>query len=150
MAEAIRNPQPEYWQPPAVQESSLVPLMAAACDGCGTEFMVGAHFCHLCGRTRQSQANSPTAGLMRWFAFVRVLEFHHLQNWLGLSLGSLIAFVIGVGCILGALVVGLVFNPQNSIDFQALQLWRLQWLLGAVVAFLAGILLKRPSADQQD
>ena len=31
---------------------------------------------------------------------------------------------------------------QNFSDFQAIQLWRIEWLLGAVALFLAGILLR--------
>jgi hypothetical protein len=36
-----------------------------------------------------------------------------------------------------ALSVGLL-----SSDFEAIQLWRIQWLMAACAAFLAGILLK--------
>jgi hypothetical protein len=151
MAEALRNPQPEYWHPPASPEIKPMPEMASACGGCGSEFMVGAHFCHVCGRTRQAQANLRDSSWTRHFAFVRVLEFHHVQSWLGLSFGSLTAFFIGIGCIVGALAVGLVYTVQSVADSQAIQLWRIEWLLGAIAAFLAGILLKRPSgSDQQD
>jgi len=31
------------------------------------------------------------------------------------------------------------------IDWQAVQLWRIEWLLGAVAAFVAGCLLKKAS-----
>jgi hypothetical protein len=29
------------------------------------------------------------------------------------------------------------------LDWQAVQLWRIEWLLGATASFLAGILLKK-------
>ena len=47
-----------------------------------------------------------------------------------------------MGCILGAIAVGLIYSVQSLADFQAIQLWRLEWLLAALVAFAAGILLK--------
>lgn len=142
MAEAVRNPQPEYWHHPVAPAVPSPSPMAVACDGCGAEFMVGAQFCHVCGRSRQALP-SAQASWKHHFAFLRALEFHNVQSWLALPLGSLITFLIGVACILGALVVGLVYNPQSAGDLQELQLWRIEWLLGAVAAFLAGILLKR-------
>jgi cytosine/uracil/thiamine/allantoin permease len=54
-----------------------------------------------------------------------------------------VAFLIGVACLLAALMVGVIYNIQNFGDFQAVQFWRVQWLLGAVAAFAGGILLKR-------
>jgi hypothetical protein len=32
---------------------------------------------------------------------------------------------------------------RTAVDWQAIQLWRIEWLLGAVAAFIAGALLKR-------
>jgi hypothetical protein len=52
--------------------------------------------------------------------------------------------MIGLGCILGAIAVGFVFTVQNLVDWQAVQIWRIQWLLAAAAAFIAGILLKKP------
>lgn len=149
MAEAIRNPQQEYWHPPAAPGAAPIPVMATVCGGCGAEFMVGAHFCHVCGRTRLTETTQQTSDWTKVLGFVRIFEFQHIRNWIGLPLGSLVAFLAGIGCLVGALVVGLVYSPQTSIGFEALQLWRMQWLLGAVAAFLAGILLKRPGSDQQ-
>ncbi|MGA9898181.1 MAG: hypothetical protein WBQ09_08775 [Terriglobales bacterium] len=70
------------------------------------------------------------------------MEFQSIKDWLGLSLASLIAFFAGLGCILAAVAVGLIYSVQSLADFQAIQLWRLEWLLAALVAFVAGILLK--------
>ena len=71
------------------------------------------------------------------------LQFHQIKSWVGLSTASLIAFIVGVGCVVYALGVGLVYTPQNFNDWQAIQYWRLELLLGAIAAFVAGILLKR-------
>jgi hypothetical protein len=39
----------------------------------------------------------------------------------------------------------LVFTATTVLDWQAVQVWRIEWLLAAAVAFLAAILLKRPT-----
>ena len=83
---------------------------------------------------------------------LRQLEFQNIEKWtlgirqrLGLATAALIAFVIGLVCVLCAVSMGLVFTVQTTLDWQALQLWRMEWLLGALVAFAAGILLKKSS-----
>jgi len=55
---------------------------------------------------------------------------------------SLVAFLVGLGCVFAALSVRILYTPQRLVDWQAIQIYCIQWLLGAVVAFAAGILLK--------
>jgi hypothetical protein len=83
---------------------------------------------------------------LRFPAWLRYLHFHEIKNQLGLSTASLIAFVIGLGCVAGALLVGLL-TAKTLVDWQAIQLYRAEWLLAATAAFVAGILLKRPSSE---
>jgi hypothetical protein len=80
----------------------------------------------------------------RFPAWLRYLHFHEIQHWVGLSTASLIAFILGIGCIAGALVVGLL-TAKNFVDWQAIQFYRMEWLLAATAAFVAGILLKKTS-----
>jgi len=54
-----------------------------------------------------------------------------------------IAFLSGVVCVAGALAVSLFFGARTVVDWQAIQLWRIEWLLAAVAAFAAGCLLKK-------
>ena len=54
-----------------------------------------------------------------------------------------IAFAVGILCLLGALGVGLIFSARTMVDWQAVQLWRIEWLLASVAAFVAGCLLKK-------
>ncbi len=141
MSDVLPNTQHDFWRPPVVAQaasasSAVLPAMVEVCDGCGTEFMVGARFCHACGATRQAQA---LAGQ----SWTRYLEFHNIKQGLGLSTASLIAFFTGLACVAAAILVGLIYSVQNFADFQAIQLWRMEWLLGAVAAFGAGCLLKR-------
>ncbi len=141
MSGVIHNAQHEFWRPP-VQESTVVPALVHACEGCGAEFMVGAKFCHVCGTARSVQPHAPDASWMRYLAFLRALDFQNVQRWFGLPLPTLIAFLIGVACLIVAMLVGVVYSVQTFQDFQAIQYWRMEWLLGSVAAFLAGILLK--------
>lgn len=144
MSEVIHNASQEFWQPPADQpELSSTAALATACRRCGAEFMVGAHFCHICGTDRVGAVTEMESGWQHAFEFLNAFQFHRVQEWLGLSMASLIAFFAGLGCILAALAVGMIYSAQNLADFQAIQLWRMQWLLGAAVAFMAGILLRQ-------
>jgi hypothetical protein len=143
MSQAVQNPTQEFWQPPVAHPQSL-PALQDACAGCGSEFMVGARFCHACGGSRATKATvGPIPVWMQPLEFLRALEFQSAKDWLGLSQASLIVFLAGVGCVIAAIGVGLLYSVQSLADFQAIQLWRLEWLLAALVAFVAGILLKQ-------
>jgi hypothetical protein len=43
----------------------------------------------------------------------------------------------------GALAVSVFFSVRTALDWQAIQLWRIEWLLAAIASFLAGCLLKK-------
>ena len=59
-----------------------------------------------------------------------------------------VAFMIGLGCVGGALGVSFFYHASNLAEFQAIQMWRIEWLLAATASFVAGILLKKPSNDR--
>ena len=171
-----RPPSPVVPNELVIRET--IPTMAEACSRCGTEFLLGSRFCHTCGRRRTesistaTKADSPAfAGLweqatavlhslysslakLSWSqvqfpSWLRYLHFHEIKSWIGLSTASLIAFVIGIGCLAGALLVGLL-TARNFVDWQAIQLYRVEWLLAATASFVAGILLKKPSSRDND
>jgi hypothetical protein len=106
-----------------------------ACQGCGAEYLIGSRFCHACGTQR------PSSIAQR--GFYRYFEFAYINKALNIGTLGLIAFVAGLGCLLAAAVTGFVFAPNTTLDWQAIQLWRIQWLLASAAAFLAGILLKK-------
>jgi hypothetical protein len=81
-------------------------------------------------------------------AWIRYLHFHEIKRWIGLPTASLIAFLIGLGCVAGAVGISLFYRATNLAEFQAIQMWRVEWLLAATASFLAGILLKRPSGTE--
>jgi hypothetical protein len=107
------------------------------CPRCHTEFVVGARFCHVCGTDRELQPDTAPRGLTRY------LDFTLIRDALGLTVGALVAFVFGIACTIAAIAVGFMYTATTVLDWQAVQVWRIEWLLAAVVAFVAGILLKR-------
>ncbi|MBV8050059.1 MAG: hypothetical protein JOZ80_02650 [Acidobacteriaceae bacterium] len=141
MSEVMHNQAQEFWSPPVVPEapSEGVPT---TCE-CGTEFMIGARFCHACGLGRDAKLSSAQQTWARSIEVVKSLELHRIQEWVALPTASFVAFLAGLACVLAALMVGIVYSAQNLADFQAIQLWRIEWLVGALVAFVAGVLLKR-------
>ncbi len=144
MSEVINNAPQEFWRPPIVQTETAIPTMVDVCNRCQSEFMVGAKFCHDCGAPRQRTIESYSEHVWeRSLDWLKVLEFQNVKTWLGLSMASLIAFFAGVGCLLAAIAVGMIYSVQNLADFQAIQSWRTQWLLAALASFVAGILLKQ-------
>jgi len=148
MAEAAQQAQHEFWRPPVqavATESAARADMVEACDRCGTEFIVGSRFCHTCGANRPGVRQSSGVWLTTAMKTVAVAAkgVSSLGERLGLPAASFLAFVAGGVCILGALGVGVIFSARTVLDWQAVQMWRIEWLLGAIAMFGAGCLLKR-------
>jgi len=139
MADLAQNARQEFWRPP--QEQPAVHALPDACRRCGTEFMVGAAFCHICGMGRHRSALNGTASWIQHLSFLKSIDLAGVRRFLGLPVASLCAFLIGSLFVLVALAQGFR-NGQEFSDFEAIQLLRIQWLMAACAAFLAGILLK--------
>jgi hypothetical protein len=184
MAEVVQDTHQDFWQSPTVLEAAAVetampvitPDRATACADCGTEFMIGARFCHTCGLRRQGigETGADAASMASlWFRsvataqswtksagavwhkisfpdWVQYLHFHEIKRWVGLPTAPLVAFIIGLGCVAGAIGVSLFYKASTLAEFQAIQMWRIEWLLGATASFVAGILLKKPSDSDGD
>jgi ribosomal protein L40E len=128
----------EFWRPPA--SGSRIVSAAAKCRNCGAEYPTGARYCHLCGATREARPHDSRQALGQLWDSLRIREV------LGLTTGPLIAFAAGMICLLAALFTGVAFQATSLSDWQAVQMWRVEWLLAAAVALLAGILLKKSEA----
>jgi hypothetical protein len=142
MPDSANHVEQEYWQPPVHAERAeparvVVREEQEVCPRCNTEFVLGSRFCYVCGREREPQGSSSTP------AAIRFLDFHLIRNALGLTIGSLVAFIFGIACVIAAVVTGFIYTAQTVLDWQAVQVWRLEWLVAAIAAFAAGILLKR-------
>lgn len=138
MAEAVNPAHHEFWRPPAT-DVAIGHERSETCAECGTEFIVGSRFCHTCGTGRPELAAAHSVEIPG------LTELLALGTRLGLNTPSLTAFIFGVICLVGALGVGIVFTARTALDWQAIQLWRIEWLLGAVAGFAAGCLLKKSS-----
>ena len=92
-------------------------------------------------RTTASVFYLPDSKVPSWLNY---LSFHEIKMRVGLPTASLIAFFIGVGCVAGALLMGLL-TAKTLVEWQAIQFYRAEWLLAATASFVAGILLKKPS-----
>jgi len=114
------------------------PERSATCR-CGTEFIVSSLYCHACGAGRPDLGGS----VARTLEIPGLAEFASLGERLGLTTPAVIAFLAGMLCVVGALAVSVFFSARTVLDWQAIQLWRIEWLLAAVAAFLAGCLLKK-------
>lgn len=154
--------------------------MAETCERCSSEFMIGSKFCHSCGSRRAPGPILVTGGpadphaisgvwrrnmakarsganliAVSWRsipfpAWLRYLHFHEIKKGVGLPTAALIAFIVGIGCLAGAVGVSFFYRASNLAEFQAIQMWRIQWLLAATASFVAGILLKKPSDIDSD
>src|SRR3954466_3806595 len=136
MAEVAQTAQNEFWRPPMAATGSAAHAdMVQSCDRCRTEFLVESRFCHACGAGRAEL--HPTA-LSRLQERLSAKHIIGLGESLGLGQAAFIAFGAGIACLLCAISVGLIFSARTMLDWQAVQLWRIEWLLAAVAAFVAG------------
>jgi hypothetical protein len=128
----------EFWKPAVPQRQESVPTEAAnhVCEHCGTDFVVGSRFCHVCGADRHTVLPEKK-GVRTWF------DFAALREALGQSSASLVTLFLGMACLIAAAVTGFLFTATTLLDWQAVQIWRIEWLLAAVAVFIAGVLLKR-------
>jgi hypothetical protein len=132
--------QEGFWKPAALSAPEDPAhdhdLVRPVCPNCGTDFLIGARFCYICGTGRHVVA-APQPGLRVWSALA------HLPSMLELSVASLIAMVLGCACVVAAVVTGFVFTATTLLDWQAVQIWRIEWLLAAIALFAVGVLLKK-------
>jgi hypothetical protein len=135
MAEAVNQVQNEFWRAPMPAEAVSSALRSSTCH-CGTEFIVSSLYCHACGASRPD-LNSQTIEIPG------LHELSALGERLGLTAPSVIAFLCGVLCVVGALAVSVFFSARTVLDWQAIQMWRIEWLLAAIASFVVGLLLKK-------
>lgn len=147
MAETADQTRAEFWRPPFQASKAAAILdktrgrnvaeeLSETCR-CGTEFIVSSLYCHSCGARR------PDLNTAHLLEIPGGAELAWLRERLGLTTPVLIAFLVGVLCVAGAVAVSVFFSVRTALDWQAIQLWRIEWLLGAVAAFTAGCVLKK-------
>jgi hypothetical protein len=146
MADAAQNVKQEYWRPANGSRQVVVdPVPSDAVCECGAAYLMGARYCHVCGADRV-----PDMGLRpHGFNLVEWLDFASIRERTGLGTASLVCFVLGVACVLAAVAVGFLYTANTVLDWQAVQLWRIEWLLGSAASFLAAIALKRNPTNNE-
>jgi zinc-ribbon domain len=135
---------PEYWRPANPDVARLLEPrpVEASCWNCGIEYSPGAQFCHVCGSRREPGSHPSAlphqpAGYTPKHASLPVVSHLHL-TW-----SALICFLLGVGCTIGAGLMGAIYRTETLLDWQAVQIWRIEWLLAALAALLGGVLLQK-------
>lgn len=131
----------EFWKPVVAHRQQSQAATASAeqiCQNCGSDYVLGSRFCHVCGADRHvNLADTTHSGIATW------LDFVGLRDALGQSTASFVALILGCACLIAAVLTGFLFNATTLLDWQAVQLWRIEWLLGAAAVFVAGVLLKK-------
>jgi hypothetical protein len=128
---------PEVPRDPALSPGASVSGAAVRhdlCRNCGTEFVVDSPFCRMCGRAREGTARPLST---RWDS----LDFYRIRQRLGLSIGAMVCLIVGLVCIGAAITTGFIYTASTLVDWQAIQIWRGEWMIAAGVAFICGILL---------
>ena len=142
LSQSVEHPEPEKRDHSSVITAERPKQTTASrgdvCQHCGTEFVVRSPYCRMCGwRSETYEAQEITKASK--------LDFHALRRRLNLSTAALICFIAGLGSLSAAATVGFIYSANTLVDWQAIQIWRIEWLLAAAVALLCGILLNRKS-----
>ena len=122
----------------AVTENSQYltsPQRAAAdtsCKKCGTDLKLGAEFCHVCGRW---VFGSNMSRLMK--------GARAAMSQIGIEPPVLICMVTAAIFAVISMFVGIRIDPKTIGEWQVIQYWRIEWLLGAIVMLLFGVLLRK-------
>lgn len=142
MASAAKGTSQEYWRPANPDVARVIPSLRGICWHCGMDYTAGARYCHSCGVSRETLNVEP-------FPLAKEPEqagdLSGILRRFGLSVPSVVFLVVALACCLAAVLTGVVYREDTLVDWQAVQTWRIEWLLGAVAALLAGILLREKS-----
>jgi hypothetical protein len=142
MADAASNyeERQEFWRPAGFPrlESTLLQNNESACRQCGGDLIAQSQFCHGCGARQR-----PVLAAYIWPSFRSWRDISSIAAALGQGTASLIALILGCASLTVALLTGFIYTATTLVDWQAVQLWRIEWLLAAIAFFIAGILLKK-------
>jgi ribosomal protein L37E len=130
MATAAGSTSQEYWRPSNPEVARVVTSIRGTCRRCGTDYPVGARYCHACGSARdlrrgelelaaETSQDVNSVGSARMF---------------GLSVPCLVFLGLGVIFAVAAALTGVIYREDTLVDWQAVQLWRIEWLLAAVAS----------------
>ncbi|HUO61432.1 MAG TPA: hypothetical protein VMU24_12240 [Candidatus Acidoferrales bacterium] len=134
----------EYWRPAQAPTAEFVAAPATSyCAECGTQYAVGARFCHVCGTARAADLRSRFH--QHW---IDRIDLEAARNALGLNTTSLVCLGLAAVCLLAAILTGVLYSASTLTEWQAVQTWRIEWLLACAVLLIAAILFKRELPDK--
>jgi len=148
MSDPAREISQEYWRPAQPANRAEHPVTSAVpfCPICGTQYTAGARFCHVCGENREAEFHH--AGTAN--RIMQALDFTRIRQKLGVSATALVLTALAAGCVLGALLTGVIYSASTIAEFQAVQSWRMEWLLTAIAALIAAILYRESSPAKNE
>ncbi len=126
----------EFWRP-AQEQLHAAPAAIPMCAKCGADYVIGSRFCHVCGAGRDERVRGRSVAFTE-----RLAMMTHLPEALNLSVASTVLFALGTFCAIAAIAVGFIYSAQTLVDWQAVQVWRIEWMLGSLISFAAASLLK--------
>jgi len=145
MADISRELSQEYWrQAPTPGKDFQTPGFnsqgsQAFCTVCGTPYAAGALFCHLCGLGREKDLRAEKPGLnLEW------LDFDRIREQTGLSTVPLVLVLLATLFMLATVMTGLIYDTSTIAEWQAVQTWKVEWLLAAIATLLGAMLFKKP------
>ena len=146
MQETVREMEPrqEFWRPAQEQLYPSAVAQTQMCAQCGADYVLGSRFCHVCGAGRDESARDRSAGFKNKLAFVT-----RIPEAMSLSVASAVLFAIGAFCAIAAVAVGFIYSATTLVDWQAVQIWRMEWMLGSIIAMLAALLLKNSGQPER-
>lgn len=144
MATAAGSTSQEYWRPSNPDVARVVTSIQGTCQRCGTDYSGGARYCHVCGTARDSLRGER---LLESETIQKENRVRAIDKTLGLSIPCTACFIVGILCAAAAVLTGVIYKADTLVDWQAVQVWRVEWLLGAIASLLAGILLKRKNGS---
>jgi len=144
MATAAGSTSQEYWRPSNPDVARVVTSIWGTCRLCGTDYPAGARYCNLCGAARNLREDEFGVKSDSLYQETRPKL---ISRTLGLSLPCVVIFVMAILFALAAALTGVIYREDTLVDWQAVQVWRIEWLLAAIAALLAGILLKKTTGS---
>jgi hypothetical protein len=139
MQETLRevDTRQEFWRP-APEQLHANPLAAAQmCVKCGADYVLGSRFCHVCGAGRDESTRNRSLAFKERLALVT-----RVPEALDLPIASAVLFAVAMFCAIAAIAVGFIYSATTLVDWQAVQIWRIEWMLGSLIGLLAALLLK--------
>ena len=140
MASAAKSTSQEYWRPANPDVARVIPSLRGICWHCGMDYTPGARYCHSCGGAREG---SKVDVLPDTKERQQPEDLSGIFQQLGLSVPCVLCLAVALAFALAAALTGVIYREDTLVDWQAVQVWRIEWLLAAAVALLAGILLKK-------